>query len=169
MIKLLPFSNNWKAYFEDEKAILLNAIKGQPFEQVEHIGATSVLMCKTAGTIDLLLSIPTKLDFFTFKNLLVTKGYTFVEAKSNNAVMFFYRRNAKNQIVCTLRIVEYASRAYNEIKLFKHHLKEKASHVDKYNEFRETLVQQCGDDYNKYNSTKERYIKSILEHFCEIK
>ena len=169
MMKLIDFSNNWKNYFTKEKELLLNALEGHPVLEVEHIGATSVVLCKTCGTIDLLCSIQSSVEFFSYKNILTRRGYQFINSLSNNDCFVFVRRNEKKQIVSLIRLVEHASETYKKIILFKYYLKEKTAHVMAYNQFRETLLAQVGDDAKKYQQIKANYIESILAEFCEIK
>ena len=123
MPNLLPFDNRWKKYFAKEKELLSKALVGQKINSIEHIGATSVVMCGTYGTIDLLLAIPSYLDFLTIKNLLDKKGYEFIQRGSLLEELFFVRRNEKKQIVATIRLVEYASQKYKEYETFKIYLK----------------------------------------------
>ena len=150
MFRFYKFSESWSAFFQKEKAILSNALSDQKISKIEHIGATSVVLSNTAGTIDILLSIPSALDLFTFKNLLSVRGYFFVADKSSNTVFFFLRRDENGHIVATVRLVEFASDDYNKFKLFKFYLKEKDEHVLKYNDFRYTLAVNCNGDRQEY-------------------
>ena len=169
MLKLIDFNDNWKEIFLKEKEELLRALRGQKVLEVEHVGATSVVLCKTCGTIDLLCSIQSKLDFITIKNLLVTRGYQYLASLSTDDCYVYARRNEKKQIVSLTRVVEQASTIHKEIVLFKHYLREKEKHVRTYNQFRQALLQQCGGDAKKYQETKRNYIKSILNDFCEVR
>ena len=168
-MKLVKFSNNWKHFYAIEKEQLLKALNGQQISDIEHIGATSVVMCETAGTIDLLITIPNNLDFVTIKNILVKKGYSFDESKSDYLnIMYLTRKNNKG-IVATVRIVEQGSIMHRSIIGFKYWLQESRIHVNKYNEFRRVLIEKCGNDISLYQSTKSGYIESIVNDFCVIK
>ena len=164
MFRFYKFSENWRQFFQKEKAILSNALSDQKISMIEHIGATSVVLCNTAGTIDILLSIPSDLDLFTVKNVLSIRGYIFVEEKSTTTTLFFLRRDENGHIVATVRLVEYASDDYNKYKLFKFYLKEKDSHVTKYNDFRYTLAVNSKGNHQEYEKGKAAYIESILEN-----
>ena len=166
MGRLTKFSNNWKNIFEKEKERLFNSLGEFKINEIEHIGATSVVLCDTYGTIDILLSTRTYLDLITVKNILVRKGYTYVSHLSDDFKdIFMVRKNEKNQIVATIHIVEYASIIYQEYLLFKFHLRE-GSNAKKYNTFRETLLENCNGDIKEYRKTKTEYIKYILKTFC---
>ena len=168
MIQLIPFNNKWKDFFNREKKMLLNVLKGQQVIEVEHIGATSVLLCETAGTIDLLCTIQNKYDLTTIKNLLVINGYQYIPSFSDLECFFFIRRNKKKQIVATIRVVEQASLIHKQMILFKYYLREKRSHVKSYNSFREALLKNCEGDPKKYREVKGNYIASILNDFCKV-
>ena len=169
MLKLVDYCDSWKDAFQNEKKILLLALRGQKVLEVEHIGATSVVLCKTCGTIDILCSIVSKYDLETIKNILTTRDYQFLKSQSTDDCYVFARRNQKNQIVALVRIVEQASKEYKEIILFKHYLREKEKHVLTYNQFRKALLEQCGGDAKQYQQIKKNYIESILHDFCEVR
>ena len=169
MIQLVKFNNNWKLYFQHEKKLLSKALNGQQIVDIEHIGATSVVLCQTCGTIDLVCSIPNKIELITLKNILERKGYQYIDNLSNQDCFLFIRRNKNKQIVATIRLVEHASIEYNKLILFKYYLKERKSHVLAYNTFRQTLLEQYEGDAKKYQAVKKSYIESILNDFCEIK
>lgn len=168
MVKLVDFNNKWKDCFLNEKKILSHALKGQPVVEIEHVGATSVVLCKTAGTIDLLCSIQNKLDFITFKNILVRKGYGYVASLSNEDCYVYVRRNSKQQIIATVRVVEHASLTYKKIILFKYYLREKISHVKAYNELRQTIIDNKDGDAASYYKIKVNYIESVINDFCKV-
>ena len=167
-MKLVNFSNKWKDYFATEKQILLSALHGQKVMGVEHIGATSVVLCATSGTIDLLCVIPNMIEFITIKNILASRGYQYLKSMSTDDCFTYARRNENNQIVCTVRVVEQASRIHQEIILFKEYLREREKHVLSYNLFRQTLIDQ-NIDAQKYQEIKRNYIRSILNDFCRVK
>ena len=167
MIQFYKFSERWHLYFEREKRILSNALEDQRYVKIEHVGATSVVLCNTSGTIDILLSINSELDFFTIKNVLLRKGYSFVKDKSNSHIFFFFRRDENKKIVATVRLVEFAGEEYNKIKLFKYYLQEKNEHAIRYNELRNSLAINTHGDRKEYEKGKIAYILSILESNCK--
>ena len=170
-MRLIDFNDDWKEYFKSFEEELLVLFMGQKVNTIEHIGATSVVLCGTAGSIDILVSIPDAIEFITLKNILLKrgKGYSFVVSRSDYLNhMFFIKRNKKHEIVATIRIVEYASDEYNRIKGFQQYLKQKSDHVIKYNEFREVALNRCGGNNKKYQLAKENYIKEIVETYTKV-
>ena len=63
MLKLVDYCDSWKDAFQNEKKELLLALRGQKVLEVEHVGATSVVLCKTCGT-----------NVFHFQNFLPTQS-----------------------------------------------------------------------------------------------
>ena len=161
MTTLRIFDDNWKFYFKKEKEKLLELLKKQKISSIEHIGSTSVVMCKAAGTIDILLSIPDKIEMFTIKNILVANGYKFIDSRSDMDCFMFMRLYNGN-VVCTIRLVEHASELYNNIMLFKHYLRSNRMNVKKYNEFRETVLAKFNGDGKRYYEEKVNYITNKL-------
>ena len=169
MLKLVDYCDNWKDVFLEEKKMLLLALRGQRVLNIEHVGATSVVLCKTCGTIDLLCSIASKYDLETIRNILTSRNYQFLQSMSNDECYTFARRNEKKQIVALIRVVEQASKIYKETILFKHYLRETEDHVLTYNQFRKALLEQCDGDVKQYQKIKKNYIESILHDFCEVR
>ena len=167
-MELLPFNDYWKDCFQNEKKLLLEALAGHEVISVEHIGATSVLMCKTAGTIDLLCSIQDKIEMFTYKNILAIKGYQYVPSESDQNCFMFVRKNKDKKIIATIRLVEHASDAYMNIVLFKYYLQEGMKAVIKYNDFREALIEKCNGNFKVYQKRKKIFIESILNEYCKV-
>ena len=162
MTQLRIFNDNWKHYFSREKEKLLSILKGQDICDIEHIGATSVVLCKTAGTIDILISIPDMVEMFTIKNLLVKNGYRFVESMSNDLDELVFMRVHNGKVVCTVRLMEQACDKYRDIILFKCYLRASKKNVIKYNEYREILLKNCHGDGALYHQGKVDYITSKL-------
>ena len=170
MVKLIDFNNNWKFFYQQEKERLSKILASQEVCEIEHIGATSVVLCKTGGTIDILCTIQDKIEFFTVKNILVKCGYDFIDHLSDiNNCLFFVRRNKDKQVVCTIRVVEQASDEHAKYIGFKQYLMASAMNVKKYNEFRATLIDNVAGDSKQYQQIKADYLESIIRDYCQIK
>lgn len=161
MTKLLIFHNGWKLLFDKEKENLKKILRKQNISSIEHVGSTSVVMCKAAGTIDIVISIPDMIEMFTIKNLLVKNGYRFIKSMSDEKVLVFMRVE-NGRVVCSIKLMEHACDFYNDILLFKHYLRANKKNVIKYNEYREVLLQQCNGDGKKYHEGKIDYIVNKL-------
>lgn len=164
-MELKKYNQKWKVAFDREKARLEDMLREQRVASIEHIGATSVEGCSTLGTIDILLSVYDRLDFFTIKNILAAHGYQYIQGKSNDLDdLFFIRRNSKKQIIATIHLVHYASITYQEYILFKFYLLE-GNNAFKYNERRERVL-LSGAGANEYQKDKSEYIEYVLTNFC---
>ena len=169
MGRLVKFNNNWKQMFKSEHDMLLDALGDFKVENIEHIGATSVVLCDTYGTIDLLLSIQSYLNLVMVKNILIQKGYEYIPHLSDDMKdIFMIRKDKDGRIVATIHIVEYASVRYQEYLLFKYHLRE-GSNALRYNETREAMLENCNGDIKEYRKQKSEYIRYILTNFCRTK
>ena len=157
MTTLRIFDDNWKFYFKKERDNLLELFKKQDISAIEHIGSTSVVMCKAAGTIDILVSIPDTIEMFTIKNILVSNGYKFIDSMSDMDC-FVFMRVYKGKVVCTIRVMEHASEKYNDFMLFKYYLRSNRMNVKKYNEFREKILAKFNGDGKRYYEEKINYI-----------
>lgn len=167
MDKLIQFNNKWKNMFAIEQDMILAALGDYKIEKIEHIGATSVVLCGTYGTIDILLSVQDRMNLVVVKNILVGKGYEYVAHLSDDMKdIFMIRKDDKGRIVATIHIVEYASVTYQEYILFKFHLRE-GNNAIKYNKTREAILEKCDGDHKEYRKQKAEYIRYILANFCK--
>jgi len=166
---LKKYDDRWPILFKEEKDSLIEKLKPFKIEGIEHIGATSVLLCKTAGTIDIMVALQSKMDLLSVKNYLCKNGYEEIPHLNKRNCLFLVRRNKSKQIVSTLRLVEYASDEYIKIVSFKQYLKGHKKYRNKYNEFRKTLLEQEDMTMFKYNQIKANYICSKLEENFEYK
>ena len=166
MGRLTKYNRKWPLLFEKEKNLLKKALRDQKIEKIEHIGATSIERCDTLGTIDVLISVRSFLDFVTIKNVLVKKGYQYIANKSDDLKdMFFIRRDEKNQIIASFHLVEYASKLYQEYLLFAFYVKEGRNALT-YNKIREDILEKYQGDLKQYQKEKAEYIRYVIDNFC---
>jgi len=164
MNKLAPFNEKWKLMFQREEKKLIDILNGQNIEQIEHIGATSVDSCDTFGTIDILVSAHSYLDLISIKNILIKHEYQYIKHLSEDLrCLMFIKRNNKKQIIATVRVVEFASIAYQEFILFKYYLMEGRNAL-RYNAVRENYLSD--GDIKKYQRSKTEHIRYILKKYC---
>lgn len=165
--ELKPFDDKWKICFSIEKKKLEEKLKGFDVASIEHIGATSVILCGTLGTIDIVVSLNSIVEVTTVKNYLCKNGYEAIEKGCGNSQAFLVRRNDKNEIVATIRVVPNCSKQYIKLIAFKYYLRQNKNNALKYNEFRQALLETCGNNLAKYKEVKANYINSILEEHCK--
>lgn len=165
--ELKPFDDKWKICFRIEKDLLLQKLTPFDVFNIEHIGATSALLCDTLGTIDILVSLNDYSDLITVKNFLNVRGYEAIEKACTPNCMFLVRRNEKNDIVATIRIVANGSKSYLKLQAFSEYLKQNKNNALRYNAFRKELLAQCGDNLKAYARIKGNFIESVLEEHCK--
>jgi len=161
------FNERWTKCYEIEKNALTPVLERCKVISIDHVGATSVLFCDTNGTIDVLVSVDSIIDFATAQASLTKAGYIYLPKLSNDAIATYAHKKENKGIVSIVRVVIYGSLQYQEVMGFKYFLSSNIKNVRDYNDFRETLVDKVGNDYKNYNSVKSNYIKSILEDYCK--
>ena len=152
----------WGKAFSKEKDNLLFLLPQYRFN-VEHIGATAVNSCRSFRNVDILISVHNFSDIYTLAMILNSSEYKEIRELSSLDCVVLVKRTKVEGVGITLRIVEYASDIYNRFCAFMILLRESYDRVQKYNNFRETLIQQYPNDIKKYNEAKIDYINSIID------
>ena len=91
------------------------------------------------------------------------KKYKVVEQSHNGD---FYLLVGPSKVLgygVSIRLMEHASPIFNRYYAFVTLLKEDSSRVQKYNDFRAALLEQCGDDWKKYSQMKQNYINMMVD------
>lgn len=150
----------WVKAFQNEKSNLYFLLP-QFRMNIEHVGATSVPGCRSFRNVDILISVSELKDISTISMLLQTKGYNLIDDDYKCTTLVKKQRVNGERI--TVRIVEYASKEYLRITMFKTYLNDRVDNVNKYNIFREKLFEDCNRDVKKYNEQKYDYINNHID------
>lgn len=167
-LEFKKYNDYWYKCFEIEKNLLLEKLKGFNVGSIEHIGATSVVLCDTLGTIDILVGINDPAEFPVVSDVLSKNGYELVEKGSSKVKLFFVRRDEKG-IVGTIRVVVNGGPLCQRYIAFRDYLRSNKHCAIKYNLYRKTALESCNNDLHAYNKTKANFIESILQEYCEFK
>ena len=154
--------NEWDKAFISERNNLLFLLP-QFKINVEHIGATSVNGCRSFRNVDIMISVHDFIDLQTIAMLLESKEYRLIKELSSMDVLVLVKKKKVNKVAVTVRVVQYASNFYNRAKAFKVLLQENYQRVEKYNKYRDELIQKVGYDIAKYNEIKYNYINSLID------
>lgn len=165
-IKLIKFNEAWAELFLREKKNIKKALGNLHVDSIEHIGATSAVVCSTAGTIDVLVGMNLYSEIESAVKKLENSGYIYKPELSNEKMSFMIHKDTDGNVVATVRIVVNASLTYQRYLGFKYYLTECAENAVKYNKFRETLLDACKGDAKTYNRIKSNYIQNILDDLC---
>lgn len=131
----------WSEVYQQEKDNLLFLLP-QFKVNIEHIGATAVNSCRSFRNVDILVSTSTFNDIYSVTNVLGAKEYKEMRSLSSIDCLVLIKKHKVNGVGVTVRVVEHASDVYNRIHAFLILLKESYYRVQKYNQFRETLISQ---------------------------
>lgn len=154
----------WEKAFKEEKNNLLYFLANKKVT-IEHIGATSIANCRSNHNVDILISVPKMPDIYTIEALLLSKGYREIKEFSTKDCLVLVKKSKVLDQSITIRIAEYASMIFNRIHAFKIVLKDEYDRVQRYNAFREELLDQCGKNWRKYHRIKVDYINSMIDEY----
>lgn len=162
---LTKYNDRWFKCYEKEKELLESKLANFHVASIEHIGATSAVLCDTLGTIDILVGIDDIVELDTIKHHLKHNGYDLIKNASTRTSLYFVRREEKG-IVCTVRVLVNGSKQYQYILAFRNYLRANKYRALRYNEYRKTVLEGCKGNLAVYAKFKANFIQSIIEEFC---
>jgi GrpB-like predicted nucleotidyltransferase (UPF0157 family) len=74
-IILKPHNPDYSSWYQKEKEIILNAVRGLPVTRIEHIGSTAVPGLIAKPIVDILLEVSASCDLCKMKDRLTSAGW----------------------------------------------------------------------------------------------
>lgn len=150
-----------KAYIEERNNLLflLNNFKCE----IRHIGATALATGRSNRNVDIMVIAHSLIDLSTIAFTLENHKYRPLEHLSSSEVYSFVGPKKVNGYGVTIRVILFASYAYNRFISFELYLKGNNKRIEKYNDFREALYIKYKKDWKSYYKRKQDYINDIID------
>lgn len=164
---LKEYDPNWATIFDIEKHKILNIV-GDMIEHVFHIGSTSIPGILSKPTIDILVILSTDVNLDFFCTCMTNAGYICTKTpdkthKRKNCMNFIlpYEIDGVNQYKCYIHIRENGI-PYPEV-LFARYLREHSDIAYQYQELKQHLQCNYGNDRQGYMIAKSEFIQKYTE------
>ncbi|MBQ4584435.1 MAG: GrpB family protein [Bacilli bacterium] len=158
MVKLEPYTNEWKNEFEKEKeglSTLLNDFK----VDIQHVGSTSIEGCCAKPIIDILIGIES-LDFSEkLIALFLEHGYIY---KFNVPGEIYFKKQCDGLTTHHIHIAPIQGQVWKNQILFRDYLRLHPEKLQEYMELKQDLAIQYPDERDRYSKEKEDFILQIL-------
>ncbi len=159
MVKLAPYSEEWKLVFESEKAILQAAV-GAYILDIQHVGSTSIPGMLAKPIVDIAIAVA---DFEEARACIPPiegLGYEFRGELGIPRRHYFVKGDPR---IFHLHIVERHSLEWENLILFRDTLCQHAHVAEEYAELKTQLAMVYPRDRSAYLDGKAAFIERVLQ------
>ena len=166
-IKVVPYNPDWTILFEQERALIIEALGEKVALNVEHFGSTSVAGLAAKSTIDILVEVPKLSD--ELKQVITKKlervGYGNMRNADKENKMIF-GKGYDDDYLCTqtyhVHIREKRNTPQDEI-YFRDFLRQNSDVRDEYAKLKYSLAEKYQFNREDYTQAKTEFIMRITE------
>ncbi len=160
-VKLSFYNPIWGKLYKKEEKLIRSTLKDHILD-IQHIGSTSVPGAKAKPIIDIAVGVKSLKDGEKFIELLRQLGYEYIHDASIEKRYFFTKGDGVHT-THHLHVEKINDRNWKNQIIFRDYLKKHKRTVKEYNELKEGLAKKYENDRKKYVTSKDYFIKSILE------
>lgn len=162
-VQLVPYNDNWKKLFEEEKAKLIEAL-GDLAIDIQHIGSTSIVGMMAKPIIDIDVGIK-NVDNPRLVEQIVDSlrpfGYEWRRLNSTPDHHIFVK-GPEDKRTHYLHVVEHKGQIWNNDVLFCDYLNIHETEAKAYENLKLALSEKYTDDREKYTKGKKFFINELL-------
>lgn len=159
-IQLHKYSKDWPKLFEKEKQKIIYAIGDL---KMEHIGSTAIPELDSKPVIDMMVAVKDLNDVKKYIEPLEDLGYKYApEIEQQTSDRKFFQKKTSG-LWYHLSFTEPTSIYWRDHMLFRNYLRNNPEVRAGYEKLKAQLVQECVDDFDKYNSGKTDFINKIIK------
>lgn len=158
IVKLAPYTTEWKRLFEEEKSRLQEAI-GQYVLDIQHVGSTSIPGMTAKPILDIGIAVKNFEEARVCIRPVEQLGYEFRGERGIPRRHFFVKGNPRTH---HLHINEIDSSNWENQVLFRDYLIQHPKLVEEYTALKVRLAQQFPTDREAYLDGKASFIEGVL-------
>ena len=159
-VKLEKYNPNWETEFYKEKEIL-RKIFGDIAIEIEHIGSTSVKGLSAKPIIDIAVALNELENFKKVKEIFQKEPYSVKEDSDDGEILV--RKGPEDNRTHFIHVMEVTSNRYKDTIIFRDYLRTHEETLQEYENLKKELAIKCANDRKKYTSSKNEFIKNIIE------
>ncbi len=160
-----PYNPIWVKLAEAEINAIKMMVVNLSYHPIHHLGSTAVPGLSSKPIIDLFIAIPTIKDALHWVTPLEQLGYSFWDENPDKTHLRFFKGMPPFGMARThhVHIVESTDPTLADRILFRNILIAQPEVRLSYEELKQSLLQQYGNDREAYTDGKSDFIKNILE------
>jgi GrpB-like predicted nucleotidyltransferase (UPF0157 family) len=161
IVKLAPYTAQWKDEFNKEEKILNSAI-GEYVLAIEHVGSTSIEGLEAKPIIDIAVGVKSLDVVNSFRSLLESVGYAYrgnagIEGRS------LFAKGSEELRTHYLHIEVLNSELWENHIYFRNYLRLHNEYIHEYSKLKKELALKFSDDRSSYTKEKDKFISMVLE------
>ncbi|WP_434655313.1 GrpB family protein [Thermoanaerobacterium thermosaccharolyticum] len=160
VVKIAPFCDVWKQYFEEEKELLYKLL-GTDAVDIQHIGSTAVPGLSAKPIIDIMVGVKALNDGLKHVETLEKQGYEF-RGEAGIPGRLFFAKGSPEFRTHHLHMVEYKSDFWINHLLFRDYLIQHSDTAKEYERVKMGLAQKYEFDREAYTEGKSEFIQEVL-------
>jgi GrpB-like predicted nucleotidyltransferase (UPF0157 family) len=165
-IEIVDYDASWPRLFEQERALLEQALPADQVLAIEHAGSTAIPGLAAKPIIDIFMAVP---SIEAARAMLVAPieaiGYVYWAENPDKTRMFFvkgmppYGQRRTHHI----HIVEPQSEHWRRVLSFRDYLRGHADEAQRYQQLKRELAQRHRSDREAYTQGKDSYVLRVID------
>lgn len=160
-IHIVPYDASWPERFEEERAALVDTLKGYIFGGVEHIGSTAVPGLAAKPVIDIMIGVESLSVSRPALPVLEEVGYCYFPYRAD--VMHWLCKPSSELRTHHLHLVPFRSDLWVRRIAFRDYLKLHPPIAREYANLKQQLARQYKFDREAYTDAKSDFIGGVLD------
>ncbi|MGG0642999.1 GrpB family protein [Sporosarcina gallistercoris] len=164
-IHIVEHQVGWQEEFQKTRQAVHEAT-GLRFDQIEHIGSTSIKGIKAKPMIDIALGVDDihMVSVELLRSLKSIQFYRLQVALENEVVLAKFLDNGKlDKKTHIIHLVKYEGQKWNDLLSFRDHLNASESLAKEYERLKLSYLSKGNGDMNDYTRFKEDFVRRIVE------
>jgi GrpB-like predicted nucleotidyltransferase (UPF0157 family) len=160
MVKIVPYSIEWKTEYKKEETLLYSLI-GKHVLDIQHVGSTSIEGLDAKPIIDIAVAVRSLDDAENFRVILEDAGYLYRGNAGIEGHVLFVKGN---EAIRThhIHIEELNSTSWKNHIYFRDYLRLHRELVEEYLKLKKELAKKFSDERESYTASKDEFIKTVL-------
>jgi GrpB-like predicted nucleotidyltransferase (UPF0157 family) len=160
-IRLVAHQPGWGAAFTNEKEQLARILK-PPALMIEHVGSTAVRGLAAKPILDIAVAVSSLEDTHAWPDLLRGLDYTFFGDREGWGEHFYAKGPDQNRTIY-LHVVPIGNSRWSDYLVFRDALRARTELRQEYENLKQRLLAQHGDDRPAYTDAKAALIRRVLD------
>jgi len=161
IVKLAPYTDQWKDEFNKEKALLSSTV-GNYVLAIEHVGSTSIEGLDAKPIIDIAMGVKSLNAVNDFRRSLEAIGYNY---RGNGGIegRVLFAKGSEELRTHHLHIEILNGGIWKNHIYFRDYLRLHREYINEYSNLKNELALKFADDRSAYTKEKDKFISMVLE------
>ncbi len=160
IVKLVPYSSEWKRLFAEEERVLRASI-GAYVMDIQHVGSTAIPGLEAKPIIDIAVAVRRLEDVEKCIEPLERLGYEY-KGDEGHPGRFFFAKGGPSRRTHYVHVVEWNSDSWKNLLLFRDYLRQHKEAAEEYAKLKRELARKSQGNRAFYTPGKAEFIESVL-------